>query len=74
MFEFSCSANELHAFWADYFDLHTDYGRYFDAVDQRDEYLKTAVEYGRGMRILRQDSVGSGVSFVLSQNKTSPPS
>ncbi len=51
--------------WLEYFDLSTDY----DAVsrDFTGEYLRKCTEYGRGIRILRQDSWEALCSFIISQ-------
>ena len=68
-YEFSCSEDEFASFWCGYFDLDTDYGPYYDALDPQDVFLAGAASYGRGMRILRQDPWETAVSFVLSQRK-----
>ena len=51
--------------WREYFDLETDYESISSAFEG--EYLRTCVEYGRGIRILRQDSWEALCSFIISQ-------
>ncbi len=50
-----------------YFDLQADYSRIAASFPQ-EENLRRALEYGRGMRILRQDPWETLLSFVISQN------
>ncbi len=71
-FGFSCSEEEFHAVWHDYFDLSTDYGAFLSAVDQDDAYLTRAAKIGQGLRILRQDPWEVLISFILSQRKSIP--
>ena len=68
---FFCS-DEEYSFWEQYFDLNTDYGAYFAAVDENDPYLKKAAEFGQGIRILRQDPWEMIITFIISQQKTIP--
>ena len=71
-FGFSCTQEEFHDVWADYFDLSTDYQEFLNAVDHEDTYLARAAEAGRGLRILRQDPWEVLISFILSQRKSIP--
>ncbi len=68
---FFCGEEAL-AYWENYFDLGTDYGRYIAAVDPGDEYLTRAAEFGSGIRILRQDVWEMIITFVISQQKAIP--
>ena len=61
------SEAEFDEFFWDYFDLGRDYRKISDGFEQ-EENLKRAIEYGRGMRILRQDKWEALVSFIISQN------
>ena len=38
-----------------YFDLNRDYEKIKSQLENIDEYLKTSIEYGKGIRILNQD-------------------
>ena len=51
--------------WSDYFDLDTDYAAVSAAF--AGDYLRKCVEYGIGIRILRQDSWEALCSFIISQ-------
>ena len=51
--------------WADYFDLATDYAAV--SAGFTGEYLLKCVDYGMGIRILRQDSWEALCSFIISQ-------
>lgn len=69
---FSCDENEFNKVWYEYFDLETDYSAIKDSVDSNDLYLTKAVEYGDGIRILRQDLWEMIISFIISQRKSIP--
>ena len=64
---FDCDEDEFGDVWRPYFDLDADYGFYKSAVARRDSYLTSAVEYGGGLRILRQDLWETIVCFIISQ-------
>lgn len=69
---FDCPAEEF-GYWAQYFDLGTNYDLYFNAIkNSDDEFLKRAADYAPGMRILRQNYWGTIVSFIISQNNNIP--
>ena len=62
---------EFENFWFDYFDLKRDY----NAVNlqlSENETLKKACEYGKGIRILRQNPWEALCSFIISQNNNIP--
>jgi N-glycosylase/DNA lyase len=69
---FSCTQEEFHDVWEDYFDLSTDYSLFLNAVDREDGYLLRAAGAGQGLRILRQDPWEVLISFILSQRKSIP--
>lgn len=60
------------AFWRAYFDLETDYNAVEGQYRGLDSRLDTALELGRGIRILRQPFWETTVSFVLSANNNIP--
>ena len=62
---------EDEKFWKNYFDLKTDYAA-FEAAAEGDDYLKEALDYGRGIRILRQEIWEALFSFIVSQNNNIP--
>lgn len=55
-----------------YFDLNTNYGEIKEKLSNIDEYLKTSVEYGKGIRILNQDLWETIISFIISANNNIP--
>ena len=65
---FSCTEQEFKDFWNDYFDLNRDYGAIRRSVDPDDAFLTSAVRFGYGIRILRQDLWETIISFLISQN------
>ena len=58
--------------WRDYFDMDTDYGKIKSTLKEFDEYLDKAVDFGWGVRILRQDSWEMLISFIISSNNRIP--
>ena len=72
-YDFGCDEAEFEGFWRDYFDLDTCYGDIRKKIDKkRDEYLYNASEYGKGIRILKQDPWEMLISFIISQRKNIP--
>lgn len=55
-----------------YFDLNTDYEKIKQKLSKIDEYLKTSIEYGKGIRILNQDLWETIISFIISANNNIP--
>lgn len=71
-FEFFCEDDQWD-FWWSYFDLDTDYGLYNRTIENsNDAFLRSALEYARGMRILKQDLWEIFVSYLISQNNNIP--
>jgi len=69
-----CAPEDL-PLWRDYLDLDSDYEAIYRAVsDDADtsDWLRQAVEAGRGIRILRQELWETVVSFLISQNNNIP--
>ena len=55
-----------------YFDLKTNYEDIKQKLSNIDKYLKTSVEYGKGIRILNQDLWETIISFIISANNNIP--
>ena len=71
--DFSCTEDEIDEVWKDYFDLSYDYKSIVERlISGEDEFLKKSAEYGKGIRILRQEPFEALISFVISQNKNIP--
>lgn len=71
-FIFSCGKQEFDTFWSGYFDLDTDYGAIKRTIDTQDAYLNAAIQFGGGIRILRQELWEVMVGFLISQNNHIP--
>ena len=56
----------------EYFDLNTDYEKIKTKLSSIDNYLKTSIEYGTGIRILNQDLWETLISFIISANNNIP--
>ncbi len=65
---------EFEALWRRYLALDEDYGAIHGELLSlsENEALRQAVEYGRGIRILRQDPWEAICSFIISQNNNIP--
>lgn len=63
---------EFAGYWRAYFDWDTDYAAICAAVPEEDLFLKEAVRYGGGLRILRQELWETLITFVISQNNNIP--
>ena len=55
-----------------YFDLDRNYEEIKMQLSNIDKYLKTSVEYGKGIRILNQDLWETIISFIISANNNIP--
>jgi len=67
----SCPIEDFENIWREYFDLERDYAK----IRQRlcvDEFMQKATEFGKGIRILRQDSWEALCSFIISQCNNIP--
>ncbi len=72
-YEFGCSEDEFESFWKRYFDLDISYSDIRGKINkEKDSYLYNASEYGKGIRILRQDPWEMLISFIISQRKNIP--
>ncbi|MBS7525750.1 8-oxoguanine DNA glycosylase [Fusibacter paucivorans] len=56
----------------DYFDEATDYETIMSSLREQDEWLQKAVDYGCGLRLLRQNSFEMLLSFIISSNNNIP--
>lgn len=70
--ELFCSEEEFEKIWKKYFDLSTSYEMFQSLIDTEDVYLKKAAEFGRGIRILRQDTWEMIITFIISQQNNIP--
>lgn len=63
---------DFEEIWYDYFDLGTDYQKIKRVLSDMDEHLKKSIEFGYGIRILKQDSWEMLISFIISSNNRIP--
>ncbi|MDO5023104.1 MAG: DNA glycosylase [Eubacteriales bacterium] len=69
---FFCDEAEFDDFWKPYFDLDSDYEEHHKKIPAEDSFLRAAMEYSYGIRILRQDIWETLISFIISQRKNIP--
>ena len=67
----NASVADFEQIWFDYFDLGRDYGEVKKAV-AIDGIMQKAVEFGSGIRLLRQEPWEALISFILSSNNRIP--
>ena len=58
--------------WQRYFDLGRSYAALRQKLDGTDDFLQRALEYGRGIRVLRQEPWEMLITFIISQRKSIP--
>ena len=58
--------------WVDYFDLNTDYSHIKEEISRNDNIMKKAVDFGSGIRILKQEVLETIISFIISANNNIP--
>jgi N-glycosylase/DNA lyase len=68
---YNTSIEETETIWIDYFDLKRDYSTIKDELS-KDSYLKLSVQFGNGIRLLRQEPFEIIVSFIISANNRIP--
>ncbi len=78
VFNVSCNELEWESTWADYFDLETNYAAAREEIVNLGknkpfgEYLKKVTDFGKGIRILKQEPFETLISFIISQRKSIP--
>ena len=55
-----------------YFDINTNYEQIKEELSKIDNNMKTSIEYGKGIRILKQDIWEALISFIISANNNIP--
>lgn len=68
---YNASEDDFTNIWAEYFDLYRDYASIKKGL-QKDELLLEAVQFGKGIRILRQEPFETTISFIISANNRIP--
>lgn len=68
----SCSEDEWESIWTPFFDLHRSYSKIAIAESGKHAFVDKAIEYGRGLRLLRQEPWEMLITFIISQRKSIP--
>jgi N-glycosylase/DNA lyase len=55
-------------YFVNYFDLNTDYSAAYQRLSSHSPFLREVCEYGKGIRILRQNPAETLFSFIISAN------
>ena len=74
LYIYNATEDELDSVWADYLGLYDDYSAIALDITSRSDSkaLKNAVDFGRGIHILRQEPWETLCSFIISQNNNIP--
>ena len=78
IFEIDCDETTWKNIWENYFDLGANYAyirrdvENFSAGKPYEKFLRDAMNYGKGIRILRQEPFEMLISFIISQRKNIP--
>lgn len=68
----NCTEKDFENIWKPYLDLDRDYGKIKKTLMSADNVMPRAIEFGSGIRILRQDLWETILSFIISQNNNIP--
>jgi N-glycosylase/DNA lyase len=63
---------DIKEFLQEYFDLNNDYSMIKAKLSNIDQNLKTSIEYGYGIRILKQNLFECIISYIISANNNIP--
>lgn len=69
-YEVSCSKEDWETFWTEYFDLNTNYSEIRKKYKGTNKFIDEALEYSKGIRILKQDPLEILFTFILAQQKS----
>ena len=71
-YKISSSRETFDKVWRPYFDLDRNYSEIRSCARGKNEFLDVALDFGRGLRILRQDPWEMVVTFIVSQRRSMP--
>lgn len=68
---YNINEEEFRNVWAEYFDLYRDYSEIKEELS-KDTLLKKSVDFGSGIRLLKQEPFEILLSFIISANNRIP--
>lgn len=68
---YNTNEKDFNNIWLEYFDLNRDYTKIKEELS-KDELLKKSVDFGKGIRILKQEHFELLISFIISSNNRIP--
>jgi N-glycosylase/DNA lyase len=71
-FRISCDSKTWEGVWAPYFDLQRSYCDIRERAAKASEFIDTTMDFGCGLRILKQNPWEMLVTFIISQRKSMP--
>ncbi|TCT15717.1 N-glycosylase/DNA lyase [Natranaerovirga pectinivora] len=66
---YNTSMEDFEKIWSNYLDIHTDYNSIKETLLTKDSNLIESINVKEGIRILKQDTWETLISFIISQNK-----
>ncbi len=71
-FSVSCGKKDWEDIWFPYFDLGRNYSGIYVSEREKNGFTRKAMDYSRGLRVLRQDPWETLITFIISQRKNIP--
>lgn len=68
---YNTNIKEFYEIWEEYFDLKRDYSEIKNKLS-KDPILKESIQFGSGIRILKQEPFELTISFIISANNRIP--
>ena len=68
---YNTNEEEFNSLWLDYFDLNRNYDEIKNSLSS-DPILKEAIDFGAGIRLLKQEPFEMLISFIISSNNRIP--
>lgn len=68
---YNTNKNDFKNIWVNYFDLYRDYDD-IKCILSKDNILKKSIEFGYGIRLLKQEPFELIISFIISANNRIP--